>query len=191
MLYREVREESLRAGDDWGAIICDSSLAQLDLYQHEYESARAGFASVLDSGRRFGQFLFENEVLRDLGLALLGLNQRAEARSSFRESLDIATEDNPTPGSPLFDALDGIALAARYEEASQAARLRGAVNALRHTAKVRPPRRTDELEQRLQQPLIDALGQEAWEQEQAAGATMTLDVIELARSLVGAPDEHR
>jgi hypothetical protein len=42
----------------------------------------------------------------------------------------------------------------------------------------------DELEHLFEQPLIDAIGQEVWEREQAIGATMALDeTIELARSL--------
>jgi hypothetical protein len=44
--------------------------------------------------------------------------------------------------------------------------------------------RNDELESRFEQPLIDALGLEAYETERATGAAMSLEeTIELARSL--------
>ena len=45
-------------------------------------------------------------------------------------------------------------------------------------------RRHTELAHHFEQPLIDALGQEVWEQEQVAGAGLTLEeTITLARSL--------
>ena len=44
----------------------------------------------------------------------------------------------------------------------------------------------DELESRFEQPLIDELGQKAYEKERATGTAMSLEeTIELARSLVG------
>jgi hypothetical protein len=44
-----------------------------------------------------------------------------------------------------------------------------------------------ELQHHFERPLIDTIGQEAWDREQAVGAKMTLEeTIELARSLAGA-----
>jgi hypothetical protein len=45
-----------------------------------------------------------------------------------------------------------------------------------------------ELRHRFEQPLIQALGEDAWAQEQAVGARLTLEeAIELARTLATAP----
>jgi hypothetical protein len=47
-----------------------------------------------------------------------------------------------------------------------------------------------ELRRRFEQPLIDALGEDEWAREQAAGAALTLEeAIELARTLAATTPE--
>jgi hypothetical protein len=81
-------------------------------------------------------------------------------------------------------ATAGIALAADPADVAEAARVRGAVAALRQNVESGVPPEDEELEGRFERPLIDALGEEAYATEQAIGAEMSLeDAIALARSL--------
>ena len=71
-----------------------------------------------------------------------------------------------------------------------AARLMGAVAAVREDARLTAAPGELELRRRFEQPLIDALGEDEWAREQAAGATLTLEeAIELARTLAAAPPQ--
>lgn len=65
-----------------------------------------------------------------------------------------------------------------------AARLAGAVDAIRQRARLTERALELELRRRFEQPRIDALGEDEWAREQAAGATLTLEeASELARAL--------
>ena len=186
-LTRECRDQCLRIDDQLGVVYADTGLAQLDLDSHNYEAARAGLASALESTRRLTDYSLETEILRDLGYALLGLRRRGEARATFLELLDLAVRASPTPTLPLTDALDGIALATNASDARQAARLRAATATTRRATNFASTPRLTELEHHFEQPLIESLGTDAWEREQAAAATLTLDeAIELARRLARA-----
>ena len=84
----------------------------------------------------------------------------------------------------IYDALGGVALAADPADLTVAARIRGAVAALRQRAGISRDPRDEKLERRLEQPLIQRLGDPFWEQDRASGATMTLEeTIDLAYSL--------
>ena len=81
-----------------------------------------------------------------------------------------------------------IALAAEPDDARSAARLLGAVDAVRQNARLTAQQIELELRRRFEPPLIDALGEEEWAREQAAGAMLTLEeAIELARTLATQP----
>ena len=184
VLARESRAEYERIGDRLAELDSGTLLAQIDLGAHDYEAARAGLSSALESARRLHHYPLETEILRDLGYALLGLQRRSEAQANFASLLDIATGEGAKPSIPIFAALAGIALAANPADTREAARLRGAVVSLRRTAKHANAPRSEKLERHFEQPLIATLGEEAWAQEQAIGATMTLDeAIALARTL--------
>jgi hypothetical protein len=119
---------------------------------------------------------------------LLGLGKRAEARTALTSSLEILATD-PTPGLELTTTLQWLALAAEPGDVRSAARLLGAVAAVRESARLTGWPGDLELRRRFEQPLIDALGEDDWAREQAAGATFTLEeAIELARTLA-APSE--
>jgi len=195
-LAHEARDVFLQSQDEHRAAVEEFILGLYDVYEHRYESARTTLTSALNTIRRLGHDHDEAETLRYLGFALLGLGDRAEARVSFTEALELAASDNPTPTREFAEALGGIALAADPASEDRAARLRGAVASLRQSSKsagVATVPRLRELEHHFEQPLINALGQEAWDREQAVGAAMTLEgTIELARSLAGVhPDERR
>jgi hypothetical protein len=186
-LTREVMDECHRVGYAWHEAVCIADLAQFDLHEGSYEAARAGFVSALETVRGLDAFSSEIEFLPYLGLALIGLDQRGDARASYLNLLDLSTRDGIVTGSRLFDALTGIALAAEPESASKAGRLHGAAASLRRTANLPPSPKTAELERRFEQRLIGALGEQAWEEKQAVGANLTQEqAIELARSLAGA-----
>jgi hypothetical protein len=85
-------------------------------------------------------------------------------------------------------ALAGIALASDAANARQAGRLHGATTRLRERSEFRLNADDAELERFFEQPFSEVLGLEAWKQEQAAGAALTLEeAITLARFLSAAP----
>jgi predicted ATPase/class 3 adenylate cyclase len=183
-LTREVQAEFHALGNEYSEAATATTLAQLDLYEHDYQAARDRFVLTLATARRLEASDIETEALRDLGYALLGLQRHNEARATFLELLDLALQDSPTATLPLADALAGIALAANPQDTARAARLRAATASIRHTATLANSPRTTELERHFEQPLIDALGQDVWEREQAADAALTFEeTIMLARSL--------
>src|SRR5262249_2637194 len=188
-LMHEVLIENRGIGNEYGEAAAAVTLPEFDLYEHDYQAAHDGFVAMLATARRVTSSMMETDVLRGLGYALLGLEQRSEARAAFLELVDLALEDSPRPTLPLADALDGIALATNPSDTHPAARLRAATASIRHAANLVSPPKVTELEQHFEQPLIDPLGQGAWDREQAVGAKMTLEeTIELARSLAAGPE---
>jgi predicted ATPase/class 3 adenylate cyclase len=185
-LTREALAENRAVGSEYGEATSAASLAEFDLYEHDYRAAHDVFVSTLATARRLESSHMETEVLRDLGYALLGLEQHREARTAFLELLELALINSSTPTLALADALSGLALSADPSDARSAPRLRAAT--IRHTANLASWPRITELEHHFEQPFIDTIGQEAWDREQAVGAKMTLEeAIELARSLAGVP----
>lgn len=70
-----------------------------------------------------------------------------------------------------------------------ATRLAAAVARVRQKARLKESPSELDLRRRFEQPLIDALGEEEWGREQAAGAKLTLEeAIELARTLAMRPE---
>jgi hypothetical protein len=164
-----------------------TGLASIDLFEHNYGPARAAYAAVLAQLRSRANKYFEMESLKGLGLASLGLGQRVEARAAFSEMLELALAATASHSSYLADALSCIALAAEPDAAGRAARLRGAVAKLNSDAGVIMNAYDDagaELDGHFERKLVAVLGEDAWEQENAAGATMTLEeAIVVARFL--------
>jgi hypothetical protein len=104
-------------------------------------------------------------------------------------SLEILAAD-PAPSFELTATLRWTALAAEPADVRAAARLAGAVAAIRQNAGLMEPPTELELRRRFEQPLIDALGEDEWAREQAAGAALTLEeAIELARTLAATTPE--
>jgi predicted ATPase len=189
-MYAQVSDEARLFGDPLLVAIADGNACGLDLLEQRYEAAEAGLRSVCEVARRSGHAGFEANAYRGLGLALLGLGRRADARAAFMSSLEVLVTDDPTPGFELTATLRWIALAAETTDVRSAARLAGAVAAVRQNARLMEPPTEFELRRRFEQPLIDALGEDEWAREQAAGATLTLEeAIELARTLAGPPPE--
>ena len=154
---------------------------------HDYERALSVFRASLEDSRRFAMVQSQTELLRGIGLALVGLDRRFEARETFVALLDLAAEIASGVTLELTAALAGVGLGAELGDARAAAGLRGAAAELRRRADLTDYPWNHALERVLEQPLIDALGPTAWESEYAAGATMTLDeAIGLARTLARA-----
>jgi tetratricopeptide (TPR) repeat protein len=185
-LVREARASGLQSFATTGL----SDLGRLDLLQQDYESGRAAYSSALAELRLGGNRYYELETLRGLGLACLGLARRREARAAFDEMLELALAATQTYSRYIAQALSGIALAVEPAAASQAARLRGAVARLNSDAGVAMNAYSDEddeLEQRFERELEEALGQQAWASEKAAGSMLAFeDAVALARSLAPA-----
>jgi predicted ATPase len=166
-----------------------ADLGELDLLEHDYEAARAGYAAALTQLRSRAEKHYKLESLRGLGLASLGLGQRGEGSAAFAEMLELAVAATRTHSAYVAGALSGIALAADPAAADRAARLRGAVAQLNRDADVvmNPySRGKDELERHFERHLVVVLGEEAWEEEKTVGSTMTLEqAITFAQSLAG------
>jgi predicted ATPase len=96
----------------------------------------------------------------------------------------------PPPGVELTATLQWLALAAEPGDVRSAARILGAVAAVRESARLTGWPGELELRRRFEPPLIDALGEDEWAREQAAGAMLTLEeAIELARTLAATQPE--
>lgn len=188
VLLEEVRPEFQRAGDDVGALFVDANLGEIDLSAHQYESALAIFPAALERSRQIGHLHLEMELLRMIGLAMVGSGRRSEARATFAELLNLVEKDSPAALFELIAALAGIAFAAEPADIHRAARLRGAVDNLRRANALTDFPESAALEQHFEQHLIDALGDDGtWAREKAAGAALTLEeTIALARSVAAA-----
>jgi predicted ATPase/class 3 adenylate cyclase len=179
---RAAVDEFRRLGDIVNEAISTLNLAELDLYAGDFEAARAGYAAAVTTVREVGYVLMQATAGFGFGRALLGLGWRHEALAALCAALDHALENGVT--RDVYDTLGGIALAADENDVPAAARIRGAVEALRQREGVNRDPRDEELERRFERLLIQAVGKQAWEREQAVGALMTIEeTIELARSL--------
>jgi predicted ATPase/class 3 adenylate cyclase len=184
-------QEARRAGLVALETIGLADLGAYNLVEHDYESARAAYAEVLTQLRSSATKYYELESLRGLGLAWLGLGQRVEARAAFFEMLELALAATASHSSYLAGALSCIAVAAEPNAAGRAARLRGAVAQLNSDAGVvmNAYDAGTELERQFERELVAVLGEDAWEQEKAAGSTMTLEeAIAVARFLCDGPE---
>jgi predicted ATPase/Flp pilus assembly protein TadD len=187
--FVQASNEARLLGNPFLIALADGNTGWLDVLEERYEAAEAGFRSVLELDRSLSHARWEADTLRGLGVALLGLGKRAEARTALTSSLEILAAD-PTPGAELMATLLWIALATEPGGVRSAARLAGAVDAVRQKARLTNWPGESELRRRFQPRLIDALGEDEWAREQAAGATLTLEeAIELARTLAAAPPE--
>ena len=167
----------------------DANSFWLDLLEERYEAAEHGYGLALEVDRGLGHIPWAAGDLRGLGLARLGLGRRAEARTVLLSALELLAAD-ATPGVDLTTTLLWIALAVEPGDGRSAARLVGAVDAVRQKARLSTWPGEVELRRRFEPPLIDALGEGDWAREQAAGATLRLDeAIELARTLGAGPPE--
>jgi predicted ATPase len=185
--FGQASNEARRLGNPFLIALADGNVGWLDVHEQRYEAATAGFRSVLELVRSLGHAAWEADGLRGFGIALLGLGERAEARAALTSSLEILAAD-PTPSVELTATLLWIALAAEPDDARSAARLLGAVDAVRQNARLTAQQIELELRRRFEPPLIDALGEADWAREQAAGAMLTLEeAIELARTLATRP----
>ena len=188
-MFAQLSEEARRVGNPLIMGLADGNASWLDMLEQRYETAEAGFRSVLELNRRLGHASWEQDALLGLGLAQLGLGRRAEARKAMASALAILATD-PTPNSELTGALYWVALATEPGDVRSAARLAGAVDAVRHNARLTAQRTELDLRRRFEQPLIDALGEVEWAREQTAGSTLTIEeAIELARVLAATSPE--
>jgi hypothetical protein len=104
-------------------------------------------------------------------------------------SLEILAAD-ASPKVDLTATLGGIALATEPADVRSAARLAGAVAAVQQHVRLTESPTGRELRRRFEQSLIEVLGEDEWEREQAAGAGLTLEqAIELARTLAAPAPE--
>ena len=128
------------------------------------------------------------EILRWLGLAHIGLGDRRAARETFGEMLEFSAGTSNTINPDFTSAMSGIALSASQEQFRDGARLTGALMELSRDAGMTYMwKQEKELEIRLAQPLIDALGGDEYRRAQDEGRVLAYeDAVELARALAAA-----
>jgi predicted ATPase len=179
----EAIQAARTAGDVGREIINMLNLGWLELYAHDFEATRR--LAISATHKVAGENYYHTIAsLQTLGLALVGLGRRGEARNAFAKSLDLAVRSGMTGAGLLTETLGGIAYATEQERCDCAAQLLGVVHRRNDESGRHDPRKL-ELEQFFAQPHIDALGAKKYESEQALGATMTQQqAIELAQSLV-------
>jgi predicted ATPase len=175
--------EGFRAtGDVANELIGTINLAFLELYARDFEAARRLALSVLDKAA--GDQYRTIGGLDALGLALVGLGRRGEAREAFAQLLELVLTSGITGEGHLTEALANIALATEKARFVSAAQLLGSVHRLDDAAGLNRGQGHLELRRLFARPLIDGLGAERYATEEALGATMSQDeAIELARSL--------
>jgi predicted ATPase/Flp pilus assembly protein TadD len=187
--FVQASDEARRLGNPFLIALAGANTSFTDLLEGDYEGAAAGFRSVLELDRSLGHTRWEGETLRSLAVALLGLGRRAEARAALTSSLEIQAGE-ASPDLELTATLLWIALATEPAEMRSAARLVGAVDAVRLNAGLMTRPGEPDLRRRFERPLIEALGEDEWVRERAAGATLTLEeAIELARMLAAPQPE--
>jgi tetratricopeptide (TPR) repeat protein len=188
-ILRQSAEAYRGRGDAVNEAAVLAKLGGIDLSAGDYEAAHDTYVLALERSRPLDdQVITLADLGPGLGQALLGLGRRDEARDLFAGELARAVSDDLTVDSALKPflgvVLSGVALASRPEDYPQAARLRGAVVKLREEGEFF---HHEPFWNTLDHLVIDVLGQEAWQREYAAGASMTLDeAVALARSLAGA-----
>lgn len=188
-MYSQVAEEARRKGDPLLTALADGNVLGVDLVQRQYDAAAEGFLAVIDTVKRLGHASFEAGFLRWRGFALLGQGRRSHARAAFLSSLEILAAE-PSPNFELTATVEAVALASEPADWRSAARIAGSVAGVRQRARLTEPPWELDLRCRFEQPLIDALGEDEWAREQAAGATLALEeAIELARTLAASPPE--
>lgn len=187
--YLQVADEAHRLGDSTLVVAANDGVGWVDLLAGRYEAAEVSFRLVIEFVRGLGYATWEAETLRGLGLAMIGLGRRAEARAALMASLEILAAD-PGPNAELIATLQHIAFATEPADVRTAARLARAVVVIRRSARLAESPIELDLRRRFEQPLIEALGEEEWAREEAVGATLTLEgAIELARTLAAAGPE--
>jgi predicted ATPase len=186
----QVADEARRVGDPLLTALADGNVSGIDLVEHRYDAAEAGFRSVIDNMGRLGHASFEASFRRWRGVALLGLGRRSEAREAIMSALEMIVAADTSPNLEWVATIEAIALASEPADWRSAARLAGAVTAVRQRARLTETPFELDLRRRFEQPLIDALREDGWAREQAAGATLTLEeAIELARTLAAPTPE--
>ncbi len=183
----EAVEDARRRGfpvqEAWGS----GQLGLIDVLDGNYESARPVLEAALVQARNQGHYVFEVEMLNGLGYAYLGLGRRGDARACFSECLERGYRPEGGVSPDLVLAMSGVALSVEPVDCRQGARLRGAIAELRQDAGS-PGRTTWQenvvLERRFEEPLVDALGKEAYSIELGNGAGMSIEeTIDFARGL--------
>ena len=118
------------------------------------------------------------------------LGERRAARATFGEMLERATSRSDRRIDPeIALAMYGLALAVEPDDFRDGARLSGAVARLREDAgglRLTLWPQDEEIEDRFEQPLIEALGDDAYRKAHGEGRALSFEqALELARSLAG------
>ena len=123
----EAIQASRAAGDVPGEIIDSVNLGWLELAAQDFEAARRLAQAAIDKtiGEDYNITIGASTVL---GIALVGLGRRGEARDRFANALDLVVTSGMSGERVIAWTLVGIASAIEQPNAGAAARLLGAVS---------------------------------------------------------------
>ena len=182
-ILRRVVAETRAIRDVGSETFAAVNLAELELGVGEFREAEATYQYVIACNERYGDDQIGIAARVGRAIALAGLDRRREARGVLVEAFDLLHASVDPTTADLGAVAGVIALASEPSDARLAARLRGAAIALRVPGSSMADivvLQTD----RLESPLIAAIGPEAWAAELEAGRSMSLDAtLELARAL--------
>jgi predicted ATPase/class 3 adenylate cyclase len=173
-------------GEPRGLMVSLGSRAELALSEHDYEAATPLLNEALSLARKIGHREGELFALSELGIVRLMRNDPSGARAALAESLRGAGEIGFLWVGVM--CLAGFAaLAQLHGEASLAARLWGAVDALVESASLPPQAETRPLYESFLPLTRSELGEAGFELAAAEGAQLTFEKAS-ALALLGRDD---
>jgi predicted ATPase/class 3 adenylate cyclase len=183
-ILREVVVETHTIGDVGSEAFAAFNLGELELRTGNFEEAAGIFEQASIANEQLADVGLATWARIGRGLALACLHRRADARVVMFEALELLIGSVEPLASDLGAAADVMALACDPQDAPRAARLRGAASRYVVPGSGQVEEMLAPHADRLEQPLIAAIGRAAWAEEREAGRSWSLDeAIEIARSL--------
>jgi predicted ATPase/serine/threonine protein kinase/DNA-binding CsgD family transcriptional regulator len=183
-LHLEESEKQFRmAGDKAKLSISFDALGLVALQQGDYDSARTHFEEALSVAQEKGNKKFTADALAHLGSVALRMGEYHESATRYQQSLAINSEQGYKEG--IAEDLTGLAEVTNLlGQPEHAARLLGAVEALREASSIRlSPLHRAEYERTIEgihAHLDDPAFANAWKE----GHTMTLDEVLAAQEAI-------
>jgi len=157
-----------RIGDETNVATVLNNLAGVAIARGDADQARRYLQESLETARRVEAVYQTSYAAGSLGFLSLREGDKATALQRYREALDVALEFGAAGG--ILSGIEGIALSASSVDPHGAARLLGAVQAIRAEHELR----LDPIEEATFERLIEAircdLGEDVFDEEASSGA---------------------
>jgi predicted ATPase/class 3 adenylate cyclase len=183
-MLREVVAETHAIGDVGSEAFAAYNLGELEFRSGLFEEAAGAWEHASTANEQFKDDALAAWARVGRGLSLACLDRRTDARTVILDALELLIGSVEPLASDLGAAVDVMALACDPDDAPRAARLRGAASNYVVPGSGQVHELLAMYADRLEQPLIAAIGEAAWADEREAGRSLSLDgAIELARSV--------